>query len=100
MDLTIDNSISMEKVDNYTQNQSPVVDIGVKIEIEVNGEPQIWEIVGPGKSDILNGKISCTAPLIQCLLGRKRGEVVDGRIVGRSIKVTIRDILFSSGNMD
>ena len=84
----------MEKVENCTQNQSLTVDIGRKIEIEVNGEPQAWEIVGFGESDILNGRISCQAPLVQCILGAKKGDRVKAKITNKDITVIIKSVSF------
>ena len=49
MDLAIDNPTSMEKINNYTKNKSPTVDICAKIEIEVyfgGSEPLLnWELL-------------------------------------------------------
>ena len=82
----------MEKIDNSTKNQSLIVDIDRKIEIEVNGEPQSWEVVNFGESDILNGKISYQAPLVQCILGAKKGDRVKGKIMNKDITVVIKDV--------
>ncbi len=89
----------MEKIDNYIQNQSLAVDIGAKIEIEVNGEPQIWEIVDFGKSDIPNGRISSSAPLVQCILGAKKGDSIKGKIMDKEIKILVKNISFLSRNI-
>ena len=89
----------MKKVDSYTQNQSLIVDIGTKIEIEVNDESQQWEIVRPGESDIINGKISCQAPLIQCILGAKKEDKVKGKIMNKDITVIIKSVSFLPRNI-
>ena len=82
----------MEKIDNSAKNQSLVVDIDRKIEIEVNGESQTWEVVNVGESDISSGKISCSAPLIRCILGREQGEKIQNMVVGNDVVITINKI--------
>ncbi len=84
----------MEKTCNSIKNQSLAVDIDRKIEIEVNGEPQIWEIVDFGKSDIPNGKISSSAPLVQCILGAKKGDSIKSKIMNKEIKILVKNISF------
>lgn len=82
----------MEKIDNYVRNQSLTVGIGAKVEIEVNGKPQSWEVVGANESDIPSGKISIKAPLIQLILGKKKGDVIRNRIVGENIEILIKGV--------
>lgn len=78
---------------NLIKNRGLSVGIGVKVEIEVNGEPQSWEIVNIGESDIPNGKISCNAPLVQCLLGAAEGDRMSCKIFNSDVKIIIKKVL-------
>lgn len=88
------NQTFMGKTVNFTESQPPIVSIGAKVLIDVQGELQTWEIVNPGESDIPNGKISCQAPLIQCILGAKIGDKVKVKLLYKDITVVIKDISF------
>jgi len=81
---------------NYKKIQSLVVGIGKKVEIEVNSKTQFWEIVDIGKSDIENGKISFNAPLIQSILGAKRGDKFTKKLMGNEITIVIKNIYFNA----
>lgn len=83
----------MEKVDKITKNHSLAVGIGTKVFLEVNGEPQVWEIVNVGEADVAKGKISREAPLVKCILGAKEGEMVKCEIMDKEITVIIKEIL-------
>ena len=84
----------MQEINKITQNQSPVVSIGTKVSIEVNGEPQVWEIVNINESDIPKGKLSCNAPLAQCIWGAKNDDRITGRIIDKNVEIVIKSISF------
>jgi len=75
-------------------SQSLVVGIGKKIEIEVNGKIQNWEVVDVGKSDIEKGKISYNAPLIQYILGAKKGDKIKSKIMNKDFIIIIKKVSF------
>lgn len=77
------------------KNNPATISIGTKVLIDVNGELQVWEIVNSGKSDIQKGRISYDAPLIQCILGRKEGEVVNCRIIDQDVVIAIKRIIYT-----
>lgn len=66
-----------------------------KIEIEVNGEHQSWEIVNFGKSNIPNRGISYQSPLIQCILGTKKGDKIKTKIMNKYFIIVIKKVSFS-----
>lgn len=84
-------------LNGYTakNGQRLVVGLGRKIEIEVNGERQRWQIVGALESDIEKGKISYYSPLIQCILGAKRSDKLDRKLVNRDVTIVIKRIYSS-----
>jgi transcription elongation GreA/GreB family factor len=82
----------MTKVEDIVKSQPLAVGVGTKVIIEVNGEPQEWEIVEVGNSDISNGKISRDAPLIQCILGAKEGDKISCKIVNDNATIIIRKV--------
>lgn len=85
----------MDKIDNCIKGQSLIVDIDTKIEIEVNGEPQSWEVVRFGESDIPNGKISCQAPLVQYILGASKGDIIRCKVMDRDVVIMVKKVSFS-----
>ncbi|MEK6883505.1 MAG: GreA/GreB family elongation factor [Nanoarchaeota archaeon] len=82
----------MKKARNLTKNHSSTVSIRTKISIEVNGEPQKWEIVNTGESDIPRGKIAYDVSLIQYILDRKKGDIIQGKIIDDDIEIIIKNI--------
>lgn len=50
------------------------IQIGSVVLISMDGSEEKMEIVAPGESDILKGKISYQSPLGQKLMGKKAGE--------------------------
>lgn len=77
---------------DFSKNNFLVVGIGLKIDIEVNGEHQSWKIVDFEKTDIKNGKISYHSPLIQQILGAKKGDEIRCKIMNKDIVVVIKNI--------
>ena len=82
----------MLKVDDVTKSQPLTVGIGTKVTIEINDEPQLWEIVNIGESDIAKEKLSCNAPLAQCLLGAREGDKINCKILNNDDKIIIKKI--------
>lgn len=76
----------------FLKNNILVVGVGTKIDIEVNGERQLWEIVDFGKTDVQNGKISYQSPLIRKILGAKKGNKIHCKIMNKDILVIIKNI--------
>lgn len=60
---------------NVTKNGTVVV--GTKVKVHVNGNENIFEIVGEWEADPMAKKISHTSPLGQALMGKKVGEKVE-----------------------
>ena len=52
------------------------VDVGTKVTVKVNGDTNIFEIVGEWEADPVNKKISPESPLGQALVGKKVGDKV------------------------
>lgn len=53
------------------------VSLGTKVTVKVNGDKNVYEIVGEWEADPANKKISHESPLGQALVGKKVGEKVD-----------------------
>lgn len=58
------------------ENKTDSIGIGSKIEFEIEGDKDSFELVGSTESDPDNGKISIDSPVGQALLGHKVGEQV------------------------
>lgn len=57
-------------------NNSDTVGIGSPVKVEIDGEVDDFEIVGPTESDPEKGKISVDSPVGLALLGHKKGDKV------------------------
>lgn len=65
---------------------------GMRIKIIVNSYPQIWDVVGSGKSDTVRKLISCDAPMIQLIWGMESGETIKGQFGSKELFVEIKEI--------
>ncbi len=54
---------------------SDVVQIGSRLEVEINKKKNVIEIVGGTDGDPFSGKISCDSPMGKAFLGKKKGEI-------------------------
>jgi len=86
----------MPEVADVIKNQRLTVSIGTKVLIEVNGEPQTWEIVNIGEADISKGKISCEAPLAKCILGAGKEDRISCKIINNDVAIIIKRIFLLS----
>ncbi len=86
----------IEKLKNILNNYEVIeggsgdnVELGSVVEVEVDGEKDKFQIVGPLEADPVNGKISYESPVGKALLGAKPGEEVEagGSIVKATYKV-------------
>lgn len=68
------------------------VTIGTRVKIIRDGDEMIWEIVGFGESDPDNNMLAYNTPLASLIMGKCRGEVVDGTIAGRKTEIEILEI--------
>jgi transcription elongation factor GreA len=67
---TIKEATVVESSDN-----KDVVQIGTKLEIEIDKKKNIIEIVGGTDADPFSGKISCDSPMGKAFLGKKKGDL-------------------------
>lgn len=66
-----------------------VVSVGTKVDIELSGKKQTFEIVGPTESDPAAGKISSESPIGNAVLGRKSGDTLTVHAPGGILTVKI-----------
>ena len=69
---------SAEIVDSGSTQST--VGVGHTIDLDCNGKPETYQIVGDNESDPLSGKISVHSPIAQAIMGRKLGETVKIKI--------------------
>jgi transcription elongation factor GreA len=67
---TIKEATVVESSDN-----KDVVQIGTKLEIEIDKKKSIIEIVGGTDADPFSGKISCDSPMGKAFLEKKKGDL-------------------------
>lgn len=77
-------------VENH--NGSSHVDVGSKVEVEVNGIKEIFQIVGEFEADPLNKKLSNTSPIGKSLIGKKVGDTVEIEVPAGKINYKIVEI--------
>lgn len=70
-----------------------IISVGSNITIEIEGDTDVFEIVGSTESDPANGKISTDSPVGQALLGHKAKDIVkistpDGSVTYKIITVS------------
>jgi len=74
------------------ETDAKTIHIGSKVTVEVEGDTDTFEIVGPAESDPARGKISTDSPVGQALLDRKAKDSVrvktpDGEISYKIVSV-------------
>jgi transcription elongation factor GreA len=72
-----------------SHNHNPVVDVGSKVVVQVDGNTDEFEIVGEFEADPLNKKLSSTSPIGQALLGKKVQDEVEVEIPAGKTKYKI-----------
>jgi transcription elongation factor GreA len=65
------------------------VRIGSRVTVKVEGDTDVYELVGPAESDPAHGKISTDSPVGQALLGHKEKDVVKVRTPDGDVAYTI-----------
>lgn len=60
-----------------TKNNNGTVQLGSKVEVEVDGSKRTFSIVGEHESDPMNGSLSHTSPIGAALMGAKCGMTVN-----------------------
>ena len=89
----LEQTIKNAKVaENGNHDPKQPVNVGRFVEVEIEGDKDKFEIVGPAESDPTNGKISSDSPVGKSLMGRLTGEKVtvqtpDGQVVYKILSV-------------
>ena len=50
--------------------------VGVKVTLNYDGEKEIFSILPVSESNFEKGIVSCNAPIVEHIIGRKKGDVV------------------------
>ncbi len=79
------------KIIDEEQISTKTVGIGNRVTLKdlETGAQVTFELVSPAEVDLEANKISTESPLGQALLGRKRGEVVEVELPGRTVRYKI-----------
>ena len=78
-------------IDERTAHGGRVV-IGSKLEVEQDGKPRTYQIVGAPEADPVNGKISNDSPVGTALIGKSVGDTVNVAVPKGVIKVKVLKI--------
>ncbi|MET0771864.1 MAG: transcription elongation factor GreA [Candidatus Limnocylindrales bacterium] len=71
---------------------SGVVQMGSRVEADVEGERATLHIVGPSESDPAAGRISDASPVGKALIGRRAGDEVVVQTPGRQIRYRVIEV--------
>lgn len=79
-------------VESHKTTGKGSITISSKVSVEIDGDNDSFELVGPTESDPTSGKISTDSPVGKALLGHKTGDSVavqtpDGKITYKIISV-------------
>lgn len=69
------------------------VTIGTRVKIVRDNEEMSWEIVGFGESDPDLNILAYNTPLASLIMGKRKGEVISGKIAGRKTEIEILEIM-------
>lgn len=98
----VDNASLIETSDEYINWDGVTVIMKSTVEVDYDGEYEIFTILGCNESDIMNNKISYYSPLAQTLLGKKVGETVsfkDSEIVIKKV-TRLEDMVYEQCNFE
>ena len=73
------NAIIIEETEEYNNFDGNTVIIGSEVQLLMDGEENIFKILGNSEGDIHNGIISCEAPLAIALINKHVGEKIQFR---------------------
>lgn len=82
------NDLRGVEVIDYPESPDSVC-IGCRIEIELNGQSETWEIVGFGETDADNNRIAYNTPLAQAVLNLKVGDSTQAQIGRRMATIQV-----------
>ena len=75
-----------------TTRDSGIVQMGSRVEADVEGERTTLHIVGPSESDPGQGRISDASPVGKALIGRRAGDEVVVQTPGRQIRYRVIEV--------
>jgi transcription elongation factor GreA len=74
------------------------VAIGTLVTILRDGGEVTWEIAGFGESDPVRKIIAYNTPLAAMLIGRRKGDIVEGIVAGKQAEIEILNIILGGEN--
>jgi len=82
----------LKKAKVVTKNGDGAIQLGSQVKVHIDGEEEIYTIVGAAEADPLQKKISHESPLGKALLGKKIGDRVEVKAPAGTILYTIRSV--------
>lgn len=90
--LEVEDILRRATLIDETAPQSGRVSIGSRVDVDQDGKPFSYQIVGAPEADPTKGKISNESPVGSALLGRSVGDTVDVNVPKGVIKVKVLKI--------
>jgi transcription elongation factor GreA len=75
-----------------TTQDSGVVHLGSRVDVDVEGERSTLHLVGPSESDPAEGRISDASPVGKALMGRRAGDEIVVTTPGRQIRYRVLEV--------
>lgn len=90
--LEIEDILRRAVIIDESAAQKGRVGLGSRVEVDQDGQPRKFQIVGAPEADPANGKISNESPVGSALLGRAVGDTVEVNVPRGVIKVKVLKI--------
>jgi transcription elongation factor GreA len=87
----IEDILKKGQIIKQTTNKQ-IIEVGSKIEVQVEGKKEIFTIVGEGEAEPKERKLSHTSPIGKALIGKKVGEIVEVKVPAGKVIYKILDI--------
>ena len=84
----LNNSVIIEDTEEFKNWDKETVITKCRVSLVIDGEIEIYDILGANESNFDQNILSCEAPLVKALLGHKKGDM----IIFNDIKIKIQNI--------
>lgn len=82
------NAVIIEEMDEYINWDGVTVIRKCDVELEIDGVTEKYTILGENEGDLNKGILSCAAPLVKSILGKKVGQT----IVFNEMCITVKNV--------
>lgn len=73
----LNNAIIIEDTEEFKSWDGQTISRKCEVTVDYNGTEITYKILGENEADIDNDVLSCSAPIVLCMLGHRVGEFID-----------------------